>query len=215
MDPSGNFPPLQCMRTAVAAARRLLFRPTRELAPARDVPELPGPAAALLLHLLEAVMPPSVLAEAAAPAHATSMTCTEGSSGSQAAAVQRPKSAKRRASEAALERRFSSSDLVAAAAAAAGSDPAAKRLREERPAVRVAACSDCCSGRAEVDAEGAEGAAAWCAQDVALPPMDWAAALQAVQHDADMAYDRAADCYLLPGEAWQGSARCSTCMEHA
>lgn len=149
-------------------------------------------------------MPPSVLAEAAAPAHATSahatsMTSTEGSSGSQAAAVQRPKSAKRRASEAALERRFSSSDLVAAAAAAAGSDPAAKRLREERPAVRVAACSDCCSGRAEVDAEGAEGAAAWCAQDVALPPMDWSAALQAVQHDADMAYDRAAGCYLLPG----------------
>ncbi|PRW20999.1 subtilisin-like serine protease [Chlorella sorokiniana] len=192
------------MRTAVAALRRLLPRPPRERPTHSELPELPGPAAALLLHLLEAVMPPSMLTEAAAAAHAPSVHAqtpagsTDGSSGSQAATLQRPKSAKRRASEAALERRFSSSDLVAAAAAAGG-DPSAKRLREERPAVRVAACSDCCSGRAETDSEEADNAAAWCAQDVALPPMDWAAALQSVQHDGDMAYDRVAGCYQLPG----------------
>ena len=193
--PIGNPILIQCMRTAVAALRRLLCRPSRELAPTRDLPELSGPAAALMLRLLEATMPPSVLAEAAA-VHASMTSSTDGSSGSQAAALQRPKSAKRRASEAALERRFSSSDLVAAAAA--GGDHAAKRLREERPAVRVAACSDC-SGRAEADVDEAEQAAAWCAQDVALPPMDWAAALQSVQSDADMAYDRVAGCYTLPG----------------
>lgn len=171
------------------------------LAHATELPELPGPAAALL-HLLVTIMPPSALVEIAAGGHASgaSMTPSSSTDGSQAAALHRPKSAKRRASEAALERRFSSSDLVAAAAASG--DHAAKRLRHERPPVRVAACSDCCSGRAESDAGEGEQAAAWCAQDVALPPMDWAAVLQSVQHEGDMAYDRAAGCYLLPGACW-------------
>lgn len=191
------------MRTALAALRRLLFRPANpSLAHATELPELPGPAAALL-HLLGSIMPPSALVEIAAAGHASgaSMTPSSSTDGSQAAALHRPKSAKRRASEAALERRFSSSDLVAAAAAAGG-DHAAKRLRQERPPVRVAACSDCCSGRAESDAGEGEQPATWCAQDVALPPMDWAAVLQSVQHEGDMAYDRTAGCYLLPGACW-------------
>ena len=207
-------------RGALVALRRAFSSQPPPQRPPRDLTAWPP----LATHLVELLMPLSWLAEPAAAmqvhapqppasqpraaqaaASSTPSASTDGSSGCQAAPLQRPKSAKRRAAESLLERRFSSNDLVGAAAAAAAAaglvgdaaTPAKRPRVQERPPVRVAACSDCAAAAA---CDGcAQAAADWCAQDVALPPMDWAAVLQSVRHESDVAWDRAEGCYRLPG----------------
>jgi hypothetical protein len=146
--------------------------------------------------------------------HACSPT-TSDFSGQPSVSDQRQKSAKRRATEALLQRRFSSPALAVAAdgAAAAAPTPGAtptggassesKRQRsteQQRPPVRVAACSDCSCNSSGSGHAAAAATPAWCSQDVALPPMDWAAVLQSVTQEGDvLLVEGAANCYQLPG----------------
>ena len=158
--------------------------------------------------------------------HACSPTASD-SSGQPSVSEQRQKSAKRRATEALLQRRFSSpalavaADAAAAAASAPGATPTggaiseSKRQRsteQQRLPVRVAACSDCsCNSSGSSFGSGPAAAAAtpaWCSQDVALPPMDWAAVLQSVTQEGDvLLLDGAANCYQLPGAGRGGLCR--------
>ncbi|PSC71691.1 Werner Syndrome-like exonuclease [Micractinium conductrix] len=157
-------------------------------------------------------MGPAAEAVAAAP-HACGAPSTAAGSPSSsggtpsaslpAGAPRPPKSAKRRAAEALLHRRFSSSPSVAALAAADATEaakrrrgddqqtaqpPAEQQQQQQRPPVRVAACSDCSAAEP-----------AWCTHDVALPPLDWAAVLQSVQHEHDVPICPSTQAHCLPG----------------
>lgn len=134
-----------------------------------------------------------------APCISGDIACTPSNSSldsrQPASELRPPKSAKRRAAEALLHRRYSSSTL-----APDGGGGGAKRQRtdQQRPPVRVAACSDCAACSADC-VGGSSTAAAWCSQDVALPPMDWPAALQSVSLERDVVVDQRTQCYHLPG----------------
>lgn len=150
------------------------------------------------LSLSPGSMPPSML-PSEAPCISGDIACTPSNSSldsrQPASELRPPKSAKRRAAEALLHRRYSSSTL-----APDGGGGGAKRQRtdQQRPPVRVAACSDCAACSADC-VGGSSTAAAWCSQDVALPPMDWPAALQSVSLERDVVVDQRTQCYHLPG----------------
>ena len=178
--------------------------------------------AALQDYTAAAGMGPAAEAVAAAP-HACGAPSTAAGSPSSsggtpsaslpAGAPRPPKSAKRRAAEALLHRRFSSSPSVAALAAADATEaakrrrgddqqtaqpPAEQQQQQQRPPVRVAACSDCSAAEP-----------AWCTHDVALPPLDWAAVLQSVQHEHDVPICPSTQAHCLPG-ARGGAGLCWT-----
>lgn len=141
----------------------------------------------------------SVASPCVPPMHASSCTpatSNDDSSSGQSASELRQKSAKRRAAEALLQRKFSSTALDKSAEHGSSAAKRQRNEQQQRPPVRVAACSDCSGGTGH-----AHATPSWCANDVALPPMDWPAVLQAVTQERDMLVDMQARCYHLPGAA--------------